>query len=61
MNGRLERSALSGVLVREAVNFSSFWKSTTFSSTVQPTKGTSSIPHDGSRPKKIATIIGTQP
>ena len=37
MNGRLERSALSGVLVREAVNFSSFWKSTTFSSTVQPT------------------------
>ena len=37
MNGRLERSALSGVLVREVVNFSSFWKSTTFSSTVQPT------------------------
>jgi len=37
VNGRLERSALSGVLVREAVNFSSFWKSTTFSSTVQPT------------------------
>lgn len=37
MNGRLERSAISGVLVREVVNFSSFWKSTTFSSTVQPT------------------------
>jgi lipooligosaccharide transport system permease protein len=37
MNGRLERSALSGVLVREMVNFSSFWKSSTFSSTVQPT------------------------
>jgi lipooligosaccharide transport system permease protein len=37
MSGRLERSALSGVLVREIVNFSSFWKSTTFSSTVQPT------------------------
>ena len=37
MTGRLERSALSGVLVREVVNFSSFWKSTTFSSTVQPT------------------------
>ena len=35
--GRLERSALSGVLVREIVNFSSFWKSSTFSSTVQPT------------------------
>ena len=34
---RLERSALSGVLVREVVNFSSFWKSTTFSSTVEPT------------------------
>jgi lipooligosaccharide transport system permease protein len=37
MRGRLEPSALSGVLVREVVNFSSFWKSTTFSSTVQPT------------------------
>jgi lipooligosaccharide transport system permease protein len=37
VNGRLERSALSGVLVREVVNFSSFWKSTTFSSTVEPT------------------------
>jgi lipooligosaccharide transport system permease protein len=37
IGGRLERSALSGVLVREVVNFSSFWKSTTFSSTVQPT------------------------
>jgi lipooligosaccharide transport system permease protein len=37
MRGRLEGSALSGVLVREVVNFSSFWKSTTFSSTVQPT------------------------
>jgi lipooligosaccharide transport system permease protein len=37
VNGRLERSALSGVLVREVVNFSSFWKSSTFSSTVQPT------------------------
>jgi lipooligosaccharide transport system permease protein len=35
--GRLEGSALSGVLVREVVNFSSFWKSTTFSSTVEPT------------------------
>ncbi|MEP6910012.1 MAG: ABC transporter permease [Actinomycetota bacterium] len=35
--GRLERSALTGVLVREVVNFSSFWRSTTFSSTVEPT------------------------
>jgi lipooligosaccharide transport system permease protein len=35
--GRLERPALSGVLVREVVNFSSFWKSSTFSSTVEPT------------------------
>jgi lipooligosaccharide transport system permease protein len=34
---RLEWSALSGVLVREVVNFSSFWKSSTFSSTVEPT------------------------
>ena len=29
--------ALAGVLVREVVNFSSFWRSTTFSSTVEPT------------------------
>jgi lipooligosaccharide transport system permease protein len=34
---RLERQALQGVLVREVVNFSSFWKSSTFSSTVEPT------------------------
>jgi lipooligosaccharide transport system permease protein len=34
---RLERPALQGVLVREVVNFSSFWKSSTFSSTVEPT------------------------
>jgi lipooligosaccharide transport system permease protein len=35
--GRLERSALTGVLVRELVNYSSYWRSTTFSSTVEPT------------------------
>ena len=35
--GRLERTALTGVLVREVVNFSSYWRSTTFSSTVEPT------------------------
>jgi lipooligosaccharide transport system permease protein len=35
--GRLERPALTGVLVREIVNFSSFWRSATFSSTVEPT------------------------
>jgi lipooligosaccharide transport system permease protein len=35
--GRLERPALAGVLVREIINFSSFWRSTTFSSTVEPT------------------------
>src|SRR5262245_49051490 len=34
---RIERSALSGVLVREIINFSSYWRSTTFSSTVEPT------------------------
>ncbi|MGZ4280074.1 MAG: ABC transporter permease [Solirubrobacteraceae bacterium] len=37
MRGRLERSALSGVLVREVINFSSYWRATTFSSTVEPT------------------------
>ncbi len=35
--GRLERTALQGVLVREVINFSSYWRSTTFSSTVEPT------------------------
>ncbi len=35
--GRLERPALRGVLVREAINFSSYWRSTTFSATVEPT------------------------
>jgi lipooligosaccharide transport system permease protein len=35
--GRLERAALQGVMVREVVNFSSFWRSSTFSSTVDPT------------------------
>jgi lipooligosaccharide transport system permease protein len=34
---RLERIALQGVMVREVVNFSSFWRSSTFSSTVDPT------------------------
>jgi lipooligosaccharide transport system permease protein len=34
--GRLERPALAGVLVREVINFSSYWRSSTFSSIVQP-------------------------
>jgi len=34
--GRLERSAISGVLVREVINFSSFWKASVFSSTIDP-------------------------
>jgi len=34
---RLEAAAIRGVLVREIVNFSSFWRSATFSSTVDPT------------------------
>jgi lipooligosaccharide transport system permease protein len=34
---RLEPAALQGVLMREIVNFSSFWRSSTFSSTVDPT------------------------
>jgi lipooligosaccharide transport system permease protein len=33
----IEPAGLAGVLVREAVNFSSYWRSTTFSSTVDPT------------------------
>lgn len=35
--GRLEWPAMQGVLVREMVNFSSFWRTSTFSSTVDPT------------------------
>jgi lipooligosaccharide transport system permease protein len=35
--GRLERPALQGVLVRELINFTSFWRSATFSATVEPT------------------------
>jgi lipooligosaccharide transport system permease protein len=35
--GRFERPALTGVLVRELVNFSSYWRSASFSSTVEPT------------------------
>jgi lipooligosaccharide transport system permease protein len=35
--GRLERPALTGVLIREVVNYSSYWRSSTFSSTVEPT------------------------
>ena len=35
--GRLEPSALRGVMVREVVNYSSYWRSSTFSSTVDPT------------------------
>ena len=35
--GRLERPALAGVLVREVINFSSYWRSTTFSAMVEPT------------------------
>jgi lipooligosaccharide transport system permease protein len=34
---RLERASLSGVLARELVNFTSYWRSTTFASTVEPT------------------------
>jgi lipooligosaccharide transport system permease protein len=35
--GRLEGPAIRGVLVRETMNFSSYWRAATFSSTVEPT------------------------
>ncbi len=35
--GRLEPAAIRGVLVREITNFGSYWRSTTFSSTIDPT------------------------
>src|SRR3954468_6812827 len=34
--GRLERPALAGVLVREVINFGSYWRSSPFASIVQP-------------------------
>ena len=34
---RLEWQAIAGVLIREIINFSSYWRSATFSSTVEPT------------------------
>ena len=34
---RLEREAIAGVVFREVINFGSYWKATTFSSTVEPT------------------------
>ncbi len=34
---RLEGPAIVGVLMREIINFSSYWRSVTFSSTVEPT------------------------
>lgn len=34
---RLEWAAISGVLVRETINFRSYWRSATFSATVEPT------------------------
>jgi lipooligosaccharide transport system permease protein len=34
---RLEWQGMQGVLVREIVNYSSFWRSSTFSSTIDPT------------------------
>ncbi len=35
--GRLDWPALQGVLIREVVNFSSYWRGTSFSSTMEPT------------------------
>lgn len=35
--GRFERPAIAGVMMREIINFGSFWRATTFSSIVEPT------------------------
>ena len=35
--GRLEWPAMQGVLIREVVNYSSYWRGSTFSSTMEPT------------------------
>jgi len=34
---RIERAAVAGVMRREIINFGSYWRSATFSSTVEPT------------------------
>ncbi len=34
---RIERAAVAGVMTREIINFRSFWRSATFSSTMEPT------------------------
>jgi lipooligosaccharide transport system permease protein len=34
--GRLERPAIGGVLMRELINYSSFWRSSAFSSIIEP-------------------------
>ena len=34
---RIEKDAVVGVMTREIINFGSYWKSTTFSATVEPT------------------------
>ncbi len=34
---RVERTAVAGVVVRDVLNFSSYWRATTFSSTIEPT------------------------
>lgn len=34
---RFERAAIAGVMTREVINFGSYWRSATFSSTVEPT------------------------
>ena len=35
--GRMDWPAMQGVLIREVVNFSSYWRGTSFSSTMEPT------------------------
>ena len=35
--GRLERAAILGVMTREVINYSSYWRASVFSSTVEPT------------------------
>ncbi|MFT4035572.1 MAG: ABC transporter permease [Patulibacter sp.] len=35
--GRLERSALTGVLMRDIINFSAYWRGSAFSSMMEPT------------------------
>jgi lipooligosaccharide transport system permease protein len=55
--GRLERPALTGVLVRELVNYSSYWRASMFSSTVEPTIYLLAVLFSSAFPSMFGTFV----